>query len=87
MAADARQRVQRGCGERSDERMNSRNGHRDRPWDAQAGSTELQIPSCGPRLFFPADMIDLCRGANPQWGPTAPCRYRPPATRMLAPVT
>ncbi|MET8461575.1 hypothetical protein [Micromonospora zamorensis] len=34
-----------GCRQRSDERANSRNGYRQREWDARAGATD-QIPNC-----------------------------------------
>ena len=34
-----------GHGERSPERVNSRNGYRDRVWETRAGSVELKIPS------------------------------------------
>ena len=33
-----------GHGERSDERVNHRNGYRDRDWQTRAGSVELRIP-------------------------------------------
>ena len=31
-------------GERSPERLNSRNGHREREWDTRVGSIELALP-------------------------------------------
>ena len=34
-------------GQRSDARVNSRNGHRRRRWDTRAGTITLDIPSCG----------------------------------------
>jgi len=35
-----------GYGERSEERVNSRNGYRLREWDTGAGAIELAIPNC-----------------------------------------
>src|SRR3954465_14511851 len=32
-------------GERNPERINQRNGYRDRPWETRAGTVELRIPS------------------------------------------
>jgi transposase-like protein len=43
-----------GHGERSPERVNSRNGYRDRVWETRAGSVELKIPSSGKAPTFRA---------------------------------
>ncbi len=40
-------------GERSDERVNSRNGYRDRPWDTRVGSIELRVPKLRTGSYFP----------------------------------
>ena len=36
-----------GPGERSPERINHRNGYRERRWDTRAGTLDLRIPSSG----------------------------------------
>ena len=40
-------------GERSAERVNSRNGYRDRQWDTRAGSVDLKIPKLRKGSYFP----------------------------------
>jgi putative transposase len=41
-------------GERSPERLNSRNGYRERLWDTRAGSIDLKIPKLRKGAYFPA---------------------------------
>ncbi|MQA40682.1 hypothetical protein GEV02_21245 [Rugamonas sp. FT29W] len=40
-------------GERSEERTNSRNGYRDRAWEARAGTVDLKIPKLRSSSYFP----------------------------------
>jgi putative transposase len=40
-------------GERSDERINSRNGYRDRAWETRAGTIDLKIPKLRSSSYFP----------------------------------
>jgi putative transposase len=42
-----------GYGERSSERVNSRNGYRDRLWDTRAGTVELKIPKMRAGSYWP----------------------------------
>src|SRR6266542_1074696 len=40
-------------GERSPERINRRNGYRERDWDTRVGSIELAVPRLGEGSYFP----------------------------------
>ncbi len=41
-------------GKRSDERVNLRNGYRDRTWETRAGTIELRVPKLRHGSYFPA---------------------------------
>ena len=41
-------------GERNPERLNHRNGYRDRVWETRAGTVELRIPKLRRSCYFPA---------------------------------
>jgi putative transposase len=43
-----------GLGERSGDRINHRNGYRDRDWQTRAGTVELRIPKLRKGSYFPA---------------------------------
>ena len=42
-----------GFGERSDERVNQRNGYREREWDTRTGTIALQTPKMRQGSYFP----------------------------------
>ena len=56
------------CGEpyreRSGERVNSRNGYRDRGWDTRAGSIDLSIPKLRHGSYFPGWLLARRRRAE-----------------------
>jgi putative transposase len=53
MSAEASAVCGAGLGERSDDRVNSRNGYRTRDWDTRAGTVELAIPKLRQGSYFP----------------------------------
>ena len=53
MELDVEGRCGAGYDEKSPERLNSRNGYRDRTWDTRAGSVELKIPKLRQGSYFP----------------------------------
>src|SRR5918999_52088 len=42
-----------GYGEKSPERLNQRNGYRERTWETRAGAVELRIPKLRTGSYFP----------------------------------
>jgi putative transposase len=51
-------------GERSDDRVNRRNGYRERRWDTRAGTIDLQLPKLREGSFFPDWLLDRRRRAE-----------------------
>ncbi len=45
-------------GERSDERVNRRNGYRQRDWDTRAGTVELDIPRLREGSYYPSWLLE-----------------------------
>src|SRR5438552_18965798 len=44
-------------GERSPDRINQRNGYRDRVWETRAGAVELRIPKLRRSSYFPGFLV------------------------------
>lgn len=53
MSAEASMQCNAGYGERTGERVNSRNGYRDRRWDTRAGTIDLSVPKLRTGSYFP----------------------------------
>jgi putative transposase len=53
MEMDAEGRCGAAFGERNPERMNSRNGYRERLWETRAGTVDLKIPKLRSGSYFP----------------------------------
>jgi len=53
MALEIEAKTGAGYGERSPERLNQRNGYRDRDWETRAGTVELRIPKLRKGSYFP----------------------------------
>lgn len=53
MSAEASALCQAGYNERTGERVNSRNGYRERPWDTRVGTIDLQVPKLRTGSYFP----------------------------------
>ncbi|MFN8233847.1 MAG: IS256 family transposase [Actinomycetota bacterium] len=51
-------------GERSDERVNRRNGYRARPWDTRTGTIDLQLPKLRQGSYFPDWLLEPRRRAE-----------------------
>ena len=71
-----------GYRERSEERINSRNGHRQRPWDTRVGSIDPAIPKLREGSYFPAWLLQAPpaggAGAGERGGRLVPGRRLPP---------
>ncbi|MGI5164588.1 IS256 family transposase [Spirillospora sp. CA-253888] len=51
-------------GQRSDQRVNSRNGYRTRQWDTRAGTVELAVPKLRTGSYFPDWLLERRRRAE-----------------------
>src|SRR6266446_3541787 len=62
MSADADAVCGAGYGERSPERLNRRNGYRERDWDTRVGSIELTVPKLREGAYVTLDaLVVKCR--------------------------
>ena len=64
MSAEADAVCGAGYGERSDQRVNTRNGYRRREWDTRAGSIDLAIPKLRQGSYFPDWLLERRRRAE-----------------------
>jgi putative transposase len=64
MSAEADAVCGAGYGERSDGRVNTRNGCRQRDWDTRAGSIDLQVPKLRQGSCFPGWLLERRRRAE-----------------------
>jgi transposase-like protein len=64
MSAEAEAICGAGYGQRSDERVNSRNGYRHREWDTRAGTIDLSIPRLRQGSYFPDWLLTHRRRAE-----------------------
>src|SRR5216117_3645276 len=64
MSAEAEALCGAGYGERSPERVNRRNGYRERDWDTRVGSIELAVPKLREGSYFPDWLLQPRRRAE-----------------------
>ena len=64
MSADADVVCGAGYGERTPERVNRRNGYRERDWDTRVGSIELAVPKLREGSYFPDWLLQPRRRAE-----------------------
>ncbi len=63
-SAEASMQCQAGYGERNEERINSRNGYRERCWDTRAGTIDLAVPKLREGSYYPAWLLTHRRRAE-----------------------
>ena len=64
MSAQASMCCGAGHGERSDDRVNSKNGYRHRPWDTRLGTIDLAIPKLRQGVYSPEFLLQPRRRAE-----------------------
>ena len=64
MSAQASLQCGAGLGERTDERVNSRNGYRHRPWDTRVGTIDLAVPKLRSGVYSPEFLLQPRRRAE-----------------------
>jgi putative transposase len=64
MSAQASMQCGAGLGERSEDRVNTRNGYRHRPWDTRVGSIDLAVPKLREGSYYPEWLLTPRRRAE-----------------------
>jgi putative transposase len=64
MSAEASSQCQAGYREQTDERVNSRNGYRERRWDTRVGTIDLAVPKLREGSYYPAWLLTHRRRAE-----------------------
>lgn len=64
MSAEASMQCGAGYRERTDERTNSRNGYRERPWDTRVGTIDLKVPKLRSGVYSPEFLLQPRRRAE-----------------------
>jgi putative transposase len=64
MSAQASSQCNAALGERSEERTNSRNGYRHRPWDTRVGTIDLAVPKLREGTYYPEWLLTPRRRAE-----------------------
>lgn len=73
-----------GYAERSPERVNRRNGYRERAWDTRAGTIDLQVPKLREGTYFPEWLLEPRRRAEQAFiSVVAECYVRGVSTRRV----
>ena len=84
MGAEADAMCGAGYGEVSPERVNSRNGYRDRRWDTRAGTIDLKVPKLRSGSYFPDWLLEPRRRAEKALvAVVADCYLRGVSTRRV----
>lgn len=64
MSAQASMQCGAGLGERSEDRVNTRNGYRPRPWDTRVGTVDLSVPKLRHGTYYPEWLLTPRRRAE-----------------------
>ena len=84
MGADADALCGADYGERSPERVNRRNGYRERAWDTRAGTISLAVPKLRESTYFPEWLLEPSRRAERAFVQVvAECYVRGVSTRRV----
>ncbi len=67
MRAEAEVLCNAAHGERTVDRVNYRNGYRERDWDTRAGTVELQIPKLRQGSYFPDWLLSRAAAPSRRW--------------------